>query len=562
MKIAVCQINTTVGDFDGNVAKISVSLRKARESGCALALFPELTLTGYPPRDLLDRFSFFDKAQKALDQVAREAKGILAVVGTILENKESGNPLFNAAVAVQDGKIFHTYRKVLLPNYDVFDEARYFAPAPKPDAPFLYKGLKIALTICEDIWNVEGIFTHRLYAEDPVLELAKAKPDLVLNLSASPFHHAKLAMRQSLLRDVTRKTGAPVLYCNLVGGNDELIFDGCSMVMDAAGNLFQLAKSFEEDFFVYDTENPSVQNPQPPVSEPAKIYQALVTGTRDYVRKCGFLKVLIGLSGGIDSALVACLASEALGPENVMGVTMPSPFSSQGSVEDSRRLASALGIEFKEISITPLYEASLKTMEPLFKGLERDITEENLQARLRGLILMALSNKLNRLVLSTGNKSELAVGYCTLYGDMCGGLAVISDVPKGLVYQLARYANRSMEVIPEAVFTKAPSAELRPNQTDQDSLPPYDLLDGILRLYIEENQPPAKIAKAGFDMALVLEVVKKINQNEYKRRQMAPGLKVTTKAFGMGRRVPIAQKFQETVDGPQSTADSKKKEKS
>ncbi len=545
MKIAVCQINTTVGDFDGNVEKISLYLEKARKAGCGLALFPELTITGYPPRDLLDRFSFFEKSRKALEKVAQAAQGILAVVGTIQENKDPGNPLFNAAVAVADGAILYVYKKVLLPNYDVFDEARYFAPASKPEPPFSYKGLKIAVTICEDIWNVEGVFTHRLYAKDPVEELAKARPDLVLNLSASPFHYAKLSVRQTLLKDVSKKTKAPVLYCNLVGGNDELVFDGCSMVMDAAGNLFRLGKAFEEDFFVYDTENPSLQPAVPPAVEIDNIYRALVLGTRDYVHKCGFEKVLIGLSGGIDSSLVAAIACQALGPENVMGVTMPSPFSSKGSIEDSRQLAQTLGMEFKEVPITPLLEESLGTLKPVFKDLPKDATEENIQARLRGLILMALSNKFNRLVLSTGNKSELAVGYCTLYGDMCGGLAVISDVPKGMVYRLSLHVNRKEHLIPEAVFAKPPSAELRPNQTDQDSLPPYETLDAILRLYIEENQPPFKIVKAGFDAKLVEEVLGKINRNEYKRRQMAPGLKVTTKAFGMGRRVPIAQKFKE-----------------
>ena len=546
MKIAVCQINTTVGDFDGNVEKVSSCLKKAKDAGCDLALFPELTLTGYPPRDLLDRYTFFEKAQMAVLQVAQAAKGILAVVGTILENPEKGNPLFNAALAVKDGKVLHTYKKVLLPNYDVFDEARYFSPAPHPEPPFTYKDLKIAVTICEDIWNAEGVSTHRLYAKDPVEELAKGKPDLVLNLSASPFHSSKLSVRQTLLKDVTRRTKAPVLYCNLVGGNDELIFDGCSMAVDAAGNIFQVGKSFEEDFFIFDTENPSLKPAPPPESETAKIYHALVTGTRDYVRKCGFSQVLIGLSGGIDSALVAAIAAEALGPENVMGVTMPSLFSSKGSIEDSRALTENLGIEFKNVPLTPLLEESLKTLAPVFKDSPQDTTEENIQARLRGLLLMALSNKFNRLVLSTGNKSELAVGYCTLYGDMCGGLAVISDVPKGLVYKLARHANREKDLIPDAVFTKPPSAELRPNQTDQDSLPPYDTLDAILRLYIEENQTPAKIEKAGFDAHVVRDILKKINQNEYKRRQMAPGLKVTTKAFGMGRRIPIAQKFRDS----------------
>jgi NAD+ synthetase len=545
MKIAICQINTTVGDFDGNIEKVSQNLQKAKALGCEMAVFPELTLTGYPPRDLLDRFSFFEAAQRAVDQVAKAAKGILAVVGTIQENKGKGPALFNAAVAVKDGKILHTYHKALLPNYDVFDEARYFAPAPKPAPPFAYGGLKIGLTLCEDIWNAQGVFPNRLYEKDPVLEIAKGKPDLILNLSASPFHAAKLPVRQALLKEVTQKTGVPVLYCNLVGGNDELVFDGCSMAMDGGGNLFQVGKAFEEDFFIYDTENPSAKIPPPPSTEVGWIYQALITGTRDYVRKCGFEKVLVGLSGGIDSALVAAIAAEALGSGNVMGVTMPSPFSSKGSIEDSRQLAEALEIEFKEIPITPLYQAALATLKPVFEDKNPDTTEENIQARLRGLLLMALSNKFNRLVLSTGNKSELAVGYCTLYGDMCGGLAVISDVPKGMVYQLARYANRAKPLIPQAVFEKPPSAELKPNQTDQDSLPPYDLLDGILRLYIEENQPPSKLERAGFDRDLVQSVLPMINRNEYKRRQMAPGLKVTTKAFGMGRRMPIAQKFKE-----------------
>ncbi len=361
-----------------------------------------------------------------------------------------------------------------------------------------------------------------------------------------PLRGAKIFLPQALLKIVTRKTGAPILYSNLVGGNDELVFDGCSMVMDAGGSLLGMGKCFEEDFLVYDTEAPSSPLAPHHHNETEHIYQAIVLGTRDYVRKCGFEKALVGLSGGIDSALVACVAAEALGPSNVMGVTMPSPYSSRGSVEDSRKLAEALGIEFKEIPITPLFEAALAALQPAFEGKAKDTTEENLQARLRGLLLMALSNKFHRLVLSTGNKSELAVGYCTLYGDMCGGLAVISDVPKGLVYKLSRHANRAKNVIPEAVFTKPPSAELRPNQTDQDSLPPYDTLDSILRLYIEENRAPAQIEKAGYEASLVGDILRKINHNEYKRRQMAPGLKVTTKAFGMGRRFPIAQKFTET----------------
>jgi NAD+ synthase (glutamine-hydrolysing) len=547
VKIALCQINTTVGDFDANVEKITTYIQKAKKAGCDIALFPELTLTGYPPRDLLDRVSFFQKAQQALDQVARASQGILTVVGTIAENRGSGNPLFNVAAAVKDGKTLYTQRKTLLPNYDVFDEARYFAPASEPEPPFIYNGLKIGITICEDIWNVQGIPTHRLYKLDPVQELAKTKPDLVLNLSASPFHAAKGSLRLALLKDLTDRVKAPILYCNLVGGNDELVFDGCSVVMDVGGTLFAEGKAFEEDFLVYDMGNPSLKPPTRPLLEMEAVYQALVLGTRDYVRKCGFEKVLLGLSGGIDSALVACIATDALGPGNVLGVTMPSPYSSPGSIEDSRQLAQALGIEFQEIPITPVFEQALKTLKPFFGDKPADLTEENLQARIRGLYLMALSNKFGRLVLSTGNKSELAVGYCTLYGDMCGGLAVISDVPKVMVYELARYVNGRGElaVIPDAVFTKPPSAELRPDQKDQDSLPPYETLDAILHLYIEKNQPLSLIQKAGFDAALVKDIVKKVDRNEYKRRQMAPGLKVTTKAFGMGRRVPIAQKFKE-----------------
>jgi NAD+ synthase (glutamine-hydrolysing) len=546
MKIAVCQINTIIGDFEGNIGKIVLFLEKAKQSACEIALFPELALTGYPPRDLLDRLSFFQASQKALKQVAEKSRGILAIVGTILENKGSGNSLFNAAAAVQDGEVLYVQHKVLLPNYDVFDEARYFASAQEAQPPFKYNGLKIGITICEDIWNAEGLFPQHRYAVDPVEKLAKEKPDLVLNLSASPFHAAKLSVREAILKAVAVKTRAPVLYCNLVGGNDELVFDGCSMAMDSAGNLFQAAKSFEEDFFVYDTEKPSLQHSAFQEKEPDRIYQALVLGTRDYVRKCGFEKVFVGLSGGIDSSLVACVAAEALGPENITGVTMPSPFSSRGSVEDSRELAQALGVEFLQVPITPLYKTALDSLKPVFQGKPQDITEENLQARLRGMILMALSNKFNRLVLSTGNKSELAAGYCTLYGDMCGGLAVISDVPKVMVYELARYANRKKRIIPEAVFTKAPSAELKPDQKDQDSLPPYETLDAILRLYLEENMPAEKIRKAGFEPSVVKDVLKKIHQSEYKRHQMAPGLKVTTKAFGIGRRVPIAQKFLES----------------
>jgi NAD+ synthase (glutamine-hydrolysing) len=543
LKIALCQINTTVGDFNGNVEKILASLEKAKADGCTLALFPELTLTGYPPRDLLDRASFLQASQKALEQVAQSAQGIAAVVGTILENKGPGNLFFNSAVVVKDGQILYTCHKTLLPNYDVFDEARHFAPSDQPSTVFKYDGIKIGITLCEDIWNSEGFSTHKLYQRDPLTELAGHRPDLVLNLSASPFQSEKTAVRQKILRMAAEKTKAPLLYCNLVGGNDELIFDGNSMATDKTGNVIQTCRAFHEDYWVYDTNAHSNIPTPAPSDDIETIYQALILGTRDYVHKCGFKKVLVGLSGGIDSALVAVIATEALGSENVMGVTMPSPFSSKGSMEDSHQLAENLGIEFKNVPISSLFESALKNLNPFFENKPVDATEENLQARLRGLTLMALSNKLNRLVLSTGNKSEIAVGYCTLYGDMCGGLAVISDIPKVMVYQLARHINRHHGIIPVATINKAPSAELRPDQKDQDSLPPYEILDEVLRLYVEENHTPAEIIKTGFDSVIVNDIIKKVNQNEYKRRQMAPGLKVTSKAFGIGRRIPIAQRF-------------------
>jgi NAD+ synthase/NAD+ synthase (glutamine-hydrolysing) len=544
VKIALCQINTTIGDFEGNVSKVLQSLDRARMAGCGLAVFPELTLTGYPPRDLLERPAFLKAADRALRRVARSARGIAATVGTVLPNRGPGNPLFNAAVTVKDGRILHVARKVLLPNYDVFDEDRYFEPAPGPARPFSLGGLAIGVTVCEDIWNTHPV-RRPLYDRDPVRELAKARPDVVVNLSASPFHRDKLAIRQGILASASRRLRCPVLYCNLVGGNDDLVFDGASMAVDAKGRLVSRAPDFEEDLLVFGTVLPR-RDVRPVSADDAESqYRALVLGTRDYVRKCGFTRVLVGLSGGIDSALVACIAVEALGSENVLGVTMPSPYSSRGSVEDSRTLANALGIDFRVLPITGAFRASLKALAPAFRGARPGLAEENLQARLRGMFLMALSNKSGRLVLSTGNKSELAVGYCTLYGDMCGGLAVISDLPKHQVYRLARHANRHRRLIPEAVFRKAPSAELRPNQTDQDTLPPYDVLDAVLKHHVEDRWEPSRIVKAGYRRSTVAKVVRWVAGNEYKRRQMAPGLKVTTKAFGIGRRMPLAQRFTE-----------------
>jgi NAD+ synthetase len=547
MKIALCQVNTTVGDFHGNVKSILSFAQKAKDAGCSIALFPELTLTGYPPRDLLERPGFARKAEKALDILTSQLPKDLSVfLGTILPNPNRGNHFFNAIVLIENGKVRETRRKTLLPNYDVFDEDRWFEPCPAPEPPIQVAGLSVGVTVCEDIWSNPVGLSKCLYDRDPVADLAKHKVDLLLNLSASPFHHTKLSVREEVARQAAFKCGAPILYCNLVGGNDELIFDGCGFAMDEKGRVTARAKAFVEDMLVVDY--PSLSGPIASVAgETEGIYQALLLGLHDYMRKCGFHKVLIGLSGGIDSSLVAALAVEALGADNVLGVTMPSPFSSKGSVEDSEALARNLGIKFLNIPITPMFEASLKTLQPFFEGKPSDLAEENIQARLRGVILMGLSNKFNRLVLSTGNKSEMSMGYCTLYGDMCGGLAVISDLLKTQVYELSRYANRHRVIIPESVFTKPPSAELRPNQTDQDSLPPYDVLDAVLKRLIEDNLSPDDIVREGFSKTIVSRVARALDLSEYKRRQMAPGLKVTPKAFGVGRRIPVAQKYLEDI---------------
>jgi NAD+ synthase/NAD+ synthase (glutamine-hydrolysing) len=547
MKIALCQINTTVGDFSGNVESILAFAKRAKEARCAIAVFPELTLTGYPPRDLLERPGFARKAEEALsDLVKRLPKDLAVFIGTILPNTGRGNHFFNAVALIENGLVRETRRKTLLPNYDVFDEDRWFEPCPQPEPPIQVAGLSVGVTLCEDLWNHPIGLPKSLYDRDPVADLARNKLDLLINLSASPFHHAKLSVREEVARQAVLKSGAPTLYCNLVGGNDELVFDGCSLALDSKGCVTARGKAFEEDLLVVDY--PSLAGPVASVSgETEGLYRALVLGLHDYVTKCGFKQALIGLSGGIDSCLVAALAVEALGAENVLGVTMPSPYSSRGSVDDSEALAHNLGIRFLNIPLTPMFHSSLDTLTPFFEGKPADLTEENVQARLRGVLLMALSNKFNRLVLSTGNKSEMSMGYCTLYGDMCGGLAVISDLLKTQVYELSRYANRHRLVIPESVFTKAPSAELRPNQKDQDSLPPYDVLDAVLKRIIEDNLNPDDIVREGFDRAVVSRVARALDLSEYKRRQMAPGLKVTPKAFGVGRRVPVAQKYREDL---------------
>ncbi len=546
MRIALAQINTTVGDLAGNVDLMVRDSARAAAAGAHLVVFPELSLTGYPPRDLVEKPNFVERAVEELRRLAAgtAALDLTVICGTILPSPAaSGKSVVNAAVALRSGQIVFTQHKMLLPTYDVFDEARYFLPAER-QANVAIAGRSVAVTICEDAWNDKQFWERRLYRRDPVEELAASGAELLISINASPYHMGKRKLRREVFATTARKYGLPVIYVNQVGGNDQLVFDGSSFAMDASARIIASARSFAEDLVLVDTEDQGDQR-EDFTDEREAVYQALTLGTRDYITKCGFRRVLIGLSGGIDSSLTAAIATDAVGGENVTGVAMPGPYSSDHSIADARSLAEGLGIRFEVVSITPVYEKFLELLAPLLAGAAPDVTEENLQARLRGVTLMALSNKWQALVLTTGNKSELAVGYSTLYGDMCGGLAVISDVPKTMVYQLARVANRRHDgAIPERVFQKPPSAELRPNQKDSDSLPPYEILDGILRAYIEEYQTPQRIAETqGLPLDLVRDVINKVNRNEYKRQQAAPGLKVTTKAFGMGRRFPIAQRF-------------------
>jgi NAD+ synthetase len=560
-RVALAQINTTVGDLRGNVERILDFYRRAVEQRATVVLFPELCVAGYPPRDLLHKRRFLDDQLAALNKAAAGIGETPAIVGFVDRNPtRPGKEFFNAAALLRAGKIVGTVRKTLIPTYDVFDEARYFEDGDTV-APVTLDGQRFGVTICEDIWNDKDFWRERLYPRDPVTELVTQGIDAILNISASPYHLGKERIRHDMLRTLALKHGKPVVYCNLVGGNDELIFDGNSMAFDARGNLLAQAKAFEEDMIVVDLDNSRPVSFHAP-SQEESLHDSLVLGLRDYCHKCGFRSAVLGLSGGIDSAVTACLAVEALGKGNVIGVSMPSQFSSKGSLDDARVLAQNLGIRYEVIPIQEALATLKGAFKELFKGRKEDTTEENMQARIRGVILMAVSNKFGNLLLTTGNKSELAVGYCTLYGDMCGGLAVISDVPKTMIYRLAEYINKrggqtenrklSTEnsphgfPIPLASITKAPSAELRPNQTDQDSLPPYDVLDEILKLYVEEMKSGKEIVKeTGYDEKLVRDVIRKVDLNEYKRKQAAPGLRVTSKAFGIGRRVPIAQRYVE-----------------
>lgn len=544
MRIALAQLNTTVGDIAGNERLVLEAYRRGVEAQAKLVLTPELSLTGYPPRDLLLRESFIRANQAALERLAGVVGEVGLIVGFVGENPlRPGRPLTNAAALLHRGRVVAIRTKTLLPTYDVFDEDRYFEPASE-NGVIHWEGCRLGLTICEDIWNDAEFGVQRRYRPDPAAALVASGAEILINLSASPWQLGKEQRRCALLRSLARRHQVPVVYCNLVGGNDELVFDGRSLAFNAEGGCLGEAAHFASDFLLVDTEAVG-DRPLAPVADEALLHDALVLGMRDYVGKCGFRSVVLGLSGGIDSALVAALAVDALGAENVRGLALPTQFSSAGSIDDARSLAENLRIRFDVVPIQGTFEALKCQMEPLFEGRPEDTTEENLQARLRGVTLMAMSNKFGSLLLTTGNKSELAVGYCTLYGDMCGGLAVISDLPKTWVYRVSRWMNRDREIIPPSSITKAPSAELRPNQTDQDSLPPYDVLDAILEAYVVEDRPAAEIIAAGFSEADVRRVVRLIDLSEYKRRQAAPGLKVTSRAFGVGRRQPVAQRWRE-----------------
>jgi NAD+ synthase/NAD+ synthase (glutamine-hydrolysing) len=543
MKIALAQFNPTVGDFEGNRARIMDMARMAKAGGADMAVFSELCLCGYPPQDLIERPSFAERNQKELGCLAEQVPlpSLVGFVGKAQDN--TGKPVANSAALIAGGKIIFEQRKMLLPTYDVFDESRYFQPAHTQHV-FPMGADALGITICEDCWNDKNFWVKQLYERDPVAELAGKGSTLLLNISSSPYTFDKRAFRLDMLRATARQHRLPFVYVNQVGGNDSLVFDGSSVAFMGDGRIAALAKSFDEDLVFFDTVT-GEGDIRPRIDEEIEaVYRALALGTRDYVRKCGFKQVVIGLSGGIDSSLVAAIAVDALGPENVTGVAMPGPYSSEGSLRDAKALAKNLGIRLLTMGINDEFRSYRKTLDAPFAGRAEDATEENLQARIRGNLLMALSNKFGSLVLSTGNKSEMAVGYCTLYGDMAGGLAAISDVPKTMVYELAAFANRERRRIPESVFTKAPSAELRANQTDQDSLPPYDVLDKILKAYVEDLRSPSEIAAAtGIPIDLVRSVALQVDRNEYKRKQAPPGLKVTSKAFSVGRRFPLAQKF-------------------
>jgi NAD+ synthase (glutamine-hydrolysing) len=570
--VALGQINPTIGDFDGNRRLIAAAHAQAAHRGADLLVVPELALSGYPPKDLLERPAFLTAARASLEALARATAkvatdseagagsvppGLLVGFPEQLVDSPTGRRVANSAALIDAGKIVAVVRKSLLPTYDVFDEWRYFEPATEV-APVPFRGRRLAISICEDIWNDADFWPHRLYRTDPIETLVGAGAEILINIAASPYTMEKRHLRPRMLAATARRWRRPLVFVNQVGGQDDLVFDGSSMVFGADGQVLARGHEHRSDLIIVDLDRGLGDVRDPAASDLASAVDALTLGTSDYARRCGFRRALLGLSGGVDSALVACLAARALGPENVLGVAMPSRYSSAGSLTDAAALAQNLGIDFNVISIEPMFEAYLGALAPAFADARTgqnaagdrdaeagdaaaDLAAQNLQARIRGAILMALSNRHGRLLLTTGNKSEIATGYCTLYGDMAGGLAVISDVPKTLVYQLAREMNRERAVIPDATLTKPPSAELRPNQTDQDSLPPYDVLDAILDAHLEQGMDGQALVAAGFDAAIAADVVRRVQLSEYKRRQMPPGLKITGKAFGPGRRIPIAQ---------------------
>jgi NAD+ synthase (glutamine-hydrolysing) len=554
MRIAIAQINNTIGDLEANAAKILEFAQRAQELGAEVVAFPELALTGYPPRDLVEKHSFLDRTAQALDDIAAASAHLrpALIVGYVARSPEnSAIRAQNAAAVIENGRVVFKQCKMLLPTYDVFDEARYFQPAENQEL-YTLRGVKCAISICEDAWNDKQFWERRRYSRDPVEELAQKGAELIISINASPWNIGKRRLREAIFHATTQRFHLPVVYVHMVGGNDQLVFDGSSFAMTAEGKMAAMAKSFEEDLILFDTATGYGDNHANHLVGDEAVFAALVLGTRDYIRKCGFRSVIVGLSGGIDSSLVATIAVEAVGKENVLGVAMPGPYSSEHSLQDARTLACNLGIRFEVIPIQCGYQAMMQTLAPLFANFPPDTTEENIQSRLRGLTLMALSNKFGSLVLTTGNKSEIAVGYCTLYGDMCGGLSVISDVPKTMVYRLARVGNERFArrgltpPIPENTFRKPPSAELRPNQKDTDSLPEYAVLDAILAGYIERYESAAEIAeKEHLPLDLVRDIIRKVDRNEYKRQQAAPGLRITPKAFGVGRRFPIAHRFTE-----------------
>ena len=551
MKIAIAQINPIIGDFSHNFDRIINFADKAKTLSCDLVVFSELVISGYPPRDLLEKNDFIEANLACLNRLLESIHGIGVICGFVDKNPDKeGKSLYNSAALFEDGNLLYKVNKRLLPAYDVYDETRYFEPGLLCKS-YPYKGRRIGLTICEDIWNDKDIIKKRAYSMDPVALMIQDGADLIVNISASPFYAGKNEFRQNMLGSIAGKHSVPLIYANQAGGNDSLLFDGISTAFDQHGKIAARACDFEEDLVVFDLEadesSESIKNNLHIIADSVEesILKALVMGTRDYVTKCRFSKVVVGLSGGMDSALTAYIAAMALGPENVLAVFMPSQYTSIENYNDSKKLAENIGINLIKIPIDGIFKEFLKHLSPCFKEASPDITEQNIQARIRGTVLMAISNREGRLLLSTGNKSELSVGYCTLYGDMNGGLAVISDVPKTVVYDLARFINKEKEYIPKRIIDKAPSAELKPDQKDQDDLPPYDILDSILYGYIEELKGVNELVEMGYERKLVEEIVRKVDQNEYKRRQAAPGLKVTSKAFGDGRRYPLAHRYKD-----------------